>query len=146
MRFDLQTDIPEAFKAGAGLEVVARRGVPDRTLYELVKLRASIVNGCAFCVDMHTTDLLTERGEDPRRLVAVATWRESTFFSPAERAALALTDEVTRLDEHGVTDPVWDEAVAQHGAEGARNLVVAIAAINVWNRLAIAGRKEAPPL
>lgn len=144
MRFDI-TDHQEAYRAVVALEVVARRAVGDHTLYELVKLRASIVNGCAFCMDMHSTDLL-EHGEDPRRLVAVAAWRESVFFTPAERAAFALTDEVTRLGEHGVTDETWATAVEHHGDEGARDLVIAIATINVWNRLAIAGQKPAPAL
>jgi AhpD family alkylhydroperoxidase len=145
MRFDLMTDIPDAFKAVSALEVVARRAVGDHTLYEMVKLRASTINGCSFCVDMHSTDL-ADHGEDWRRIVAVSAWRESAFFTPAERAAFALTDEVTRLGEHGVSDEVWSDAVEHHGETGAANLVVAIAAINVWNRLAVTAHKTAPPL
>lgn len=144
-RFDLQTDTPDAFKAIYALEQTARKAVGDDVLYDLVKLRASIINGCSFCVDMHSTDLGT-RGEDPRRIMAVAAWRESAFFSPAERAAFALTDEVTRLGEHGVTDAVWDEAVDRHGLAGAADLVVAIATINVWNRLAVTAHAPTPPL
>lgn len=145
MRYDITTDLPDAMKAITALEVVARRGVGDHTLYELVKLRASIVNGCSFCLDMHSTDL-AEHGEDWRRLMAVAAWRESDFFTPAERAAFALTDEVTRMGEHGVSDEVWDDAVEHHGLDGAADLVVAIATINVWNRLAVTAHKTAPPL
>lgn len=145
MRFDLQTDVPDAFKAVSRLEGVAQQAVGDDTLYLLVKTRASMLNGCAFCVDMHAAHL-AEGGEDWRRIVAVSTWRESVFFTPAERAALALTDEVTRLGEHGVTEAVWSDAVEHHGREGAAHLVVAIATINVWNRLAVAGQKPAPAL
>lgn len=145
MRFDLVTDIPDAYKRISALEVCAQRAVGDDTLYLLVKMRASVINGCAFCVDMHGTHL-AEGGEDWRRVIAVATWRESAFFTSAERAALALTDEVTRLGEHGVGDEVWADAVEHHGETGAANLVVAIATINVWNRLAVTAHKTAPPL
>lgn len=145
MRFDLTTDIPDAYRRVAALEATAQKAVGDDTLYLLVKMRASMINGCAFCVDMHGTHL-AEGGEDWRRVIAVSAWRESVFFTPAERAALALTDEVTRLGEHGVGDAVWDDAVSHHGEAGAANLVVAIATINVWNRLAVTAQKAAPPL
>lgn len=144
-RFDLATDTPDAYKAIYALEQLARKAVGDDVLYDLVKLRASIINGCSFCVDMHSTDL-GKLGQDVRRVMAVAAWRESGFFTPAERAAFALTEEVTHLGEHGVTDEVWDEAVAQHGLAGATDLVVAIATINVWNRLAVTAHAPTPPL
>ena len=145
MRFDLATDVPDAFRRISALEATAQRAVGDDTLYLLVKMRASMINGCAFCVDMHGTHL-AEGGEDWRRIVAVSTWHESAFFTPAERAALALTDEVTRLGEGGVSDATWDAAVEHHGLAGAADLVVAIATINVWNRLAVTAHKTAPPL
>jgi AhpD family alkylhydroperoxidase len=144
MRMKLWTVVPEAYKAVSALEAYARSHV-DPTLYELVKLRASIVNGCAFCVDMHTTDLL-QGGEDVRRVVAVAAWRESTFFSDGERVALDLTDVVTRLGEHGVPDDLWKAAESEFGPEGLANLLVAIATINVWNRIAVSTHAEPPPL
>lgn len=134
--------------AGAGaverLEQATRAGL-DPALHDLVKLRASIVNGCAFCVDMHGTDLL-DRGEDVRRVQAVATWHESPFFTAAERAVFALTDAVTRLPEGGVSDEVWDAVVGQVGEETAAHLVLAIATINVWNRLAITSGARPPAL
>jgi alkylhydroperoxidase family enzyme len=104
-----------------------------------------MLNGCAFCVDMHSTDAM-KNGEKPRRLFAVAAWRESPFFSETERAALALTDAVTRLGEHGVPDDVWERVVAAVGAETAAELVFAIATINGWNRMAVTSRAEPPPL
>ena len=94
---------------------------------------------------MHSVDAMN-KGEDPRRLYAVAAWRDALFFSDAERAALALTDAVTRLGEHGVPDDVWDQTVAALGAATAAELVIAIATINVWNRLAVTGRMQAPSL
>jgi AhpD family alkylhydroperoxidase len=108
----------------------------DPALRELVKLRASVLNGCAFCVDMHTTEA-REAGEGDRRLAAVAAWRHAPFFTARERAALALTDAATRLDDEGVPDEVWDEARAHFSPDELGNLVWAIAAINSWNRLAV---------
>ena len=143
-RLNLNEVIPEAYKAVLALERHVRTKI-DRDLLELVKLRASMLNGCAFCVDMHSTAAL-KNGEDPRRLFAVSVWRESPFFSPNERAALALTDAVTRLGEEGVTDEVWDDAVVAFGSSTAAELVVAIATINVWNRLSVTNRTDQPPL
>ena len=135
---------PKAYQAVLGLEQYIRANV-EPTVLELLKLRASILNGCAFCVDMHSRDALAA-GEDSRRLFGVAAWRESPFFDERERAALALTDEVTRLDKHGVTDEVWDEAVKHWSEEGVGDLLMAIATINVWNRLAVPTRMQPSPL
>ncbi|RZU52550.1 AhpD family alkylhydroperoxidase [Krasilnikovia cinnamomea] len=133
---------PEAYKAVLGMEVYARKH-NDPVLYELVKLRASMVNGCAFCVDMHSRDALAA-GEDSRRLFGVAAWHDSPFYTERERAALALTDAVTRLGDQGVPDNVWDAAAKQFTPEELANLLMAIATINVWNRLAISTRTEPP--
>lgn len=135
---------PEAYRTVLALSDYAGAHL-DHTLYELVKIRASMLNGCAYCVDMHSTDLLAA-GEDVRRVVALSAWRESTFFTDEERAALALTDEVTRLGEHGVGDQVWGEATKHFDDRQLADLVVAIASINVWNRIAVTSRAEAPPL
>jgi AhpD family alkylhydroperoxidase len=135
---------PEGYKAVLKLEQHVRTHLEHR-LYELVKLRASMVNGCSFCVDMHGTDLIAS-GEDVRLVLAVSAWRESTLFSDAERAALALTDAVTELGPEGVTDEVWDGAVAAFGKEVVAELLLGIAAINVWNRLAIPTHQATPPL
>jgi AhpD family alkylhydroperoxidase len=143
-RLKLTDAIPEAYEVVAALERHVRSKV-DGDLLELVKLRASMINGCAFCVDMHSSDAL-KSGENARRLFAVSAWRESPFFTDAERAALALTDAVTRLGEGGVPDEVWDSVVSTHGPAAAAELVVAIATINVWNRLAVTARTVPPPL
>lgn len=131
---------PQAYQAVFGLERYARENV-DPVVLELVKLRASMINGCAYCVDMHSRDALAA-GEDSRRLFAVAAWRESPFFTERERAALALTDAVTKLGEHGVPDDVWDDAVKHWSQEEVANLIIAIATINVWNRIAISTRAQ----
>lgn len=133
---------PAAYQAVLGLEKYIRANV-DPALLHLLKLRASIINGCAFCVDMHTTEALAE-GEDSRKLFAVSAWRDGPFFDDRERAALDLTDHVTRLGEHGVPDEVWDTAVEQYGPEGVADLLMAIATINVWNRLSVSTRTQPP--
>jgi AhpD family alkylhydroperoxidase len=143
-RLNLPQLVPDGYKAVHGLESYIRKHL-DKGLLELVKLRASMVNGCAFCVDMHTTDWLAT-GEDVRRVVAVSTWRESPFFSERERIALELTDAVTRLGEDGVSDDVWNATIKEFGEETAANLVLAIATINVWNRIAVTTHAAPPPL
>ncbi|GGK02863.1 hypothetical protein GCM10010123_36060 [Pilimelia anulata] len=142
-RMNLAEVAPAGYRAVLALEQYVR-GAVDRSTLDLVKLRASILNGCAFCVDMHSTDALAA-GESSRRLFAVAAWREAPFFTEAERAALALTDAVTRLGEHGVPDDVWAAAEKHWAAEGTANLILAIATINVWNRVAVSTRMPPPP-
>jgi AhpD family alkylhydroperoxidase len=113
----------------------------DAGLRDLVRLRASILNGCAYCVDMHTLDA-RKRGESEQRLYAVAAWHEAPFFDDRERAALALTDAVTRVGEGHVPRPVWDEAAAVFDEVELAQLLWAIVAINAWSRIAIATRME----
>ncbi|WP_433089261.1 carboxymuconolactone decarboxylase family protein [Dactylosporangium sp. CA-052675] len=136
--------VPEGYAVMSQLERYGRRTVEPRLLH-LVKMRASIVNGCAFCLDMHAAEALAD-GEHQRRVLAVAAWRESTLFDARERAAFALTDALTRLGEDGVSDEVWDGARAHWSEEEVANLVLAIGIINVWNRIVVAGRRATPPL
>ncbi|MFG1918819.1 carboxymuconolactone decarboxylase family protein [Micromonospora sp. NPDC048898] len=133
---------PQGYKAVLGLEKYVQTNV-DHTVLELVKLRASMINGCAFCVDMHSRDALAA-GESSRRLFAVAAWREAPFFDERERTALALTDAVTRLGEHGVSDEVWDAAAKVWPEKELADLILAIATINVWNRIAVTTHTEPP--
>ncbi|MER5458482.1 carboxymuconolactone decarboxylase family protein [Micromonospora sp. NPDC002389] len=141
-RMNVAKVAPEAFGAVMGLEKYVRANV-DHTVLELVKLRASILNGCAFCVDMHSQEALGV-GESSRRLFAVAAWREAPFFDERERTALALTDAVTRLGEHGVPDDVWQDAAKVWPEKALADLVLAIATINVWNRIAVTFRNDLP--
>jgi AhpD family alkylhydroperoxidase len=133
---------PDAYRALTGVETYVQDHV-DKQVLHLLKLRASITNGCAFCLDMHTREAVAD-GEDVRRLMALGAWRDAPFFGPGERAALALTDEVTRLGEHGVSDATWADAVEHWGEEGAVNLVVAIGMINLWNRIGVTARAQPP--
>ncbi|WP_217183180.1 carboxymuconolactone decarboxylase family protein [Streptomyces sp. AC495_CC817] len=131
------------YAAVLGLEAYSRTHV-DKTLYELLKLRASIVNGCGFCVDMHATDG-AKAGIPQRKLHAVGAWEHSrSLFDERELAVLALTDALTRLGPTSVTDEIWNEA-ARHFDEGQLgSLILAISTINVWNRIAIATEMEPP--
>ncbi|MEV6812791.1 carboxymuconolactone decarboxylase family protein [Micromonospora sp. NPDC051296] len=141
-RMNVAEVAPEAYQSVLGLEKYVRANV-DHTVLELVKLRASMLNGCAYCVDMHSREAAAA-GESNRRLFAVAAWREAPFFDERERAALALTDAVTRLGEHGVPDDVWASAAAVWPEKALADLVLAIATINVWNRIAVTFRSQPP--
>ena len=115
----------------------------DPTLRELVNLRTSIVNGCAYCIDTHTKEA-RRAGESEQRLYALAAWRDAPLFSDRERAALALTDAITLISDEHVPRAVWDEAAAQFSDEELAQLLWAITAMNAWNRIAIATRMESP--
>ena len=142
-RLDFAAASPEAMRAMVALETaVAKLGI-ERSLYELVKLRASQINGCAFCVDMHTTDAL-KAGESTRRLNTVVAWRETPFFTERERAALAWTEAITRIADTHAPDEDYQALRAQFSEQEAVNLTLLISAINCWNRLAIGFRKMPP--
>jgi AhpD family alkylhydroperoxidase len=111
----------------------------DPRLRELVNLRASIVNGCAYCIDRHTK-VARRAGESEQRLYAVAAWHDAAFFDDRERAALALTDAVTLISDEHVPREVWDEANSHFEPDELAQLVWAITVINAWNRIAITTR------
>src|SRR5262245_19938752 len=115
----------------------------DPALPELVRLRASILNGCAYCVQLHSQDALAQ-GESERRLFALAAWEESPYFTPRERAALRFTDAVTNLADGHVPDEVYEHACEHFDQAELAQLLFAVVAINAWNRLAIATRKLPP--
>lgn len=130
---------PQAYEHLYALDSFLKESSLDPVVWELVKIRASQMNGCAFCVDMHAF-AAQEAGERLERLFAVAVWREAPFFTNAERAALALTEAAT-VFEHGlVPDEIWDEAAAHFSEEQLAALVLAIAVINLWNRIAVTTR------
>jgi AhpD family alkylhydroperoxidase len=128
--------IPGALQALRRLGSVAQRaGVPVTTRY-LLELRASQINGCSICIDMHSRELKAA-GEPDERINTVAAWRETPYFTDAERAALALTEAATRLADRPdpVPDEVWDEAARHYDEAQLAGLVLAIATINTWNRI-----------
>jgi len=139
-RLDFYKASPEATKAMVALEERVSSSGIEKPLAELVRLRASQLNGCAFCVDMHTTDA-RKGGETERRLAAVTVWRETPFFTERERAALEWTEAVTLLAQTHVPDHVW-EAVKPHFTDKEiADLTLLIVAINGWNRIAVSFRK-----
>jgi AhpD family alkylhydroperoxidase len=140
-RLEFEKIAPDALQAMLALETYVRRSGIDRMLLHLVKLRASVVNGCAYCVDMHWREARA-LGETEQRLAAVSVWRESPFFSEAERAALAFTDAVTRIGAAGVPDDVYAQARAQFDEAALARLAMAVIAINGWNRLAVTFHKQ----
>ena len=131
------------YKAMLALEKHVSSTTLDHGLRELIKLRASQINGCAFCVDMHSKDL-RKHGETEQRLYLLSVWRESPLFTDAERAALAWTEAVTRVADTGVPDDVYEE-FARHFTEQERvQITLLIGAINIWNRLAVSFRAVHP--
>jgi AhpD family alkylhydroperoxidase len=136
-RLDIQADAPALYRAQVAMDRAVRESPLDPGIRELVKVRASQLNGCAYCIDMHTREAL-EGGETQRRLFALAAWRESPLFDDRERAALALTDAVTLIaTEAERIDPAYDAAAAHFSTEELAALLYAIAMINTWNRLAV---------
>ena len=136
--------VPEALKALNYLGTsISKGGVPNTTL-ELVRLRASQINGCSLCVEMHARDL-KKAGEKDERLFTVAAWREAPYFTDAERAALALTEAATRLNDRAdpVNDEVWNEAARHYDEKAMADLVLNIALINFWNRVNVPIRQVA---
>jgi AhpD family alkylhydroperoxidase len=136
--------VPEALQALLALGKAAAKGGVRPTTHKLIHLRASQINGCSFCVDMHSREL-REAGEPDERIWGVAGWRESPYFDRAERAALALAEAGTRLSDRDdpVPDEVWKEAARHYDEAELASLVISIAAINAWNRLNVITRQPA---
>ncbi len=139
-RIDFYTASPDAMKAMMALEGAVKKLAIDPVILELMKLRASQINGCAFCVDMHSTEM-RQAGESERRIATVCAWDDTPFFTARERAALAWTEAVTRIADSRAPDAAY-AALAEHfSPKEMVDLTLAINTINSWNRLAIAFRK-----
>ena len=136
MRVDYTKAFPSGFDAMLGLEHAVRGSGLDPLLLELVKLRASQINRCAYCLDMHSKDARAQ-GEDEQRLHVLAAWREAPFYSPRERAALAWCEALTALPQTGAPDDVFADLEAQLSPEEIAALTFQIVAINGWNRLSV---------
>jgi AhpD family alkylhydroperoxidase len=136
MRVDYAKAFPAGHEAMLALEVAVRRSGLEPLLLELVKRRASQLNGCAYCLDMHSKDARA-RGEEEQRLHVLAAWREALFYSERERAALAWCEVLTLLPERGAPDEVYQPLETQFSSEEIAALTFQIVAINAWNRLAV---------
>ncbi|MFG2713476.1 carboxymuconolactone decarboxylase family protein [Streptomyces goshikiensis] len=141
-RVNFAAAAPKAFKALIGFDTAARETL-DPALVELIQIRSSQLNGCAYCLHMHVSDA-RKAGEDDLRLHMVAVWREAGhYFSPRERAALALTEAVTLISVGGVPDEVYAEAAAEFGEAELAHVLAAVFSINTWNRVAVSTAKVA---
>ena len=127
---------PDAYKAMLGLEQALEKSGLELSLLELVRLRASQLNGCAYCVNMHANDA-RQAGETEQRLQCLSVWRETPFFTPRERAALAWVENLTRLPERGAPQPEYEALQAHFEPQEVVNLTLAIATINAWNRFGV---------
>src|SRR5690606_8848751 len=139
-RINLSKVDAEAYKAMLGLEKYIAQSGLDKTLYELIKTRASQINGCAFCINMHTRDAM-KLGETAQRLFLLDAWRETELFSAKEQAVLALTEAMTLITEEHVADEVYDRAASHLSQRELAAVIMAVVTINGWNRIAITTRK-----
>lgn len=128
--------VPEAYRHLISLDRYVSSAGIDPLLIELVKIRASQINGCAYCINLHTGDAM-KKGENVKRIFALNAWRESPWFSDEERAALALTEEITKITERHVSDEVYTEMTKYYDDEMIAKFIVLIVLINSWNRISI---------
>ena len=143
-RFSLHDADPEAYKSMYAREKYVHSGSLDEELLELIKIRASQINNCAHCLAMHTRDA-RKAGVEARKLDVVSAWHEApSLYSARECAALALTEQMTLISQHGVSDAVWADVVAHFNEQEIPLLLMAISAINVWNRLAVTTHQDLP--
>ncbi len=135
-RINMQETQPQAYKAMFGLEGYLKTTSLDPTHQELIKIRASQINGCAYCLDMHTKDAL-KAGETTQRIFLLNAWKETQLFTREEKIVLALTEAITLIHQHGVPEPLYREAESVLGAAYLAQVIMAVVTINAWNRIAI---------
>ncbi|QMU31200.1 carboxymuconolactone decarboxylase family protein [Adhaeribacter radiodurans] len=138
-RINIQAAQPQAYKAMLGLESYLQTTQLNNKHKELIKIRASQMNGCAFCLDMHTKDA-RKLGETEQRIYLLNAWKETDLFTDEEKAILALTEEVTLIHQKGVTEETYKTAEKLFSPEYLAQLIMAIVTINAWNRIAISTR------
>ena len=140
-RVNISETEPQAIKAMYALEGYLQTSNLTKTHKELLKIRASQINGCAFCINMHTKDAL-KNGETTRRIFLLNAWRESGLFTEEEKMVLAMTEEITSIQNHGLSDETYQKAEQIFDKHYISQLIVAIAIINTWNRIAISTNQE----
>jgi AhpD family alkylhydroperoxidase len=141
-RFNLLTLVPKAYEPFIELNKLLADMQLEPIQKEMIKIRASQINGCAYCLNAHTKDAL-KAGENPQRIFVMSAWREAkNWFSEADQAILELTEAVTLIAERGVSDEIFDKATAMFGEETTAKIILAIISMNSWNRLAISFGKQ----
>ncbi|MFC5271634.1 carboxymuconolactone decarboxylase family protein [Adhaeribacter terreus] len=142
-RINIQEIDPKAYKAMFALEGYLGTTEINRTHKELIKIRASQINGCAFCIDMHTKDAL-KNGETPQRIFLLNAWKETELFTEEEKVLLAVTEEITLIHKQGLTDKTYQKAIETFGERYVAQLIMFVVTINAWNRIAISTQLEIP--
>ena len=135
-RINIHSIEPKAYEAMLGLEKYLSGSVLDKKLIELIKIRASQINACAYCIDMHTKDAL-KYGESPRRIFAVSAWWESPLFDEKERIAMKMTEEITLIAKNGLTSETYQKAKENFSDNEIAQIIMQIVTINSWNRIAV---------
>jgi len=135
-RLNIQKLEPKAYEAMYGLENFLANSELDKLYLELIKIRASQINGCAFCINMHTKDAM-KLGETNQRIFLLNAWRETTLFTEEERVILAMTEEITNISQHGLSEETYQKALALFSENYIAIIIIAITTINAWNRSAI---------
>lgn len=136
-RVNISRQLPKAYQAMQGLErFLAEEASIEHSLIELIKIRTSQINGCAYCIQMHTQDA-RKAGESEKRIYALNAWRETPYFSAAERSALALTEAITAISVQHVSEELYAEAAEHFSQEQIGEIIIAATTINAWNRIAI---------
>jgi len=130
---------PKAYQAMVNLDAVVSNSSIDKSMQELIKIRASQINGCAYCIDLHTKDA-RKKGETEQRIYALNAWKESNFFTEKEKSVLALTEAVTLINKEQVPDDIYNEVEKHFNEEGIAQLIMSIITINAFNRIAISTR------
>jgi len=139
-RIDIQQLEPDAFKAMFALENYLQHSGLSKTYLYLIKIRASQINGCAFCINMHTTDAL-EQGETAQRIFLLNAWKETELFTEEEKTILAITEEVTLISQNGLSDETYKQAEQLFDGNQIAQIIMAVVTINAWNRIVMSTRK-----
>lgn len=142
-RIKIDQLLPDAMKSMYTLSLATGKSNLTHIQQELIKIRASQINGCAFCIDMHTKDAL-KYGETQQRIFLLNVWRETDLFTEEEKALLAVTEEVTLISRHGLTHETYHNALKYFSEETIAQIIMSIVVINAWNRIAVSSHKEIP--
>ena len=141
-RFNIKTATPNALKALIGLENYLAQTSISKTTKELIKIRASQINGCAFCIDIHTQDAVSN-GEKSQRIFLVSAWIEADgIFTEEEKVVLQITEEITMIHQNGLSDSTYEKALQFFTEEQISEIIMAVITINVWNRVALSSRLQ----
>lgn len=139
-RIDMQQYEPEAFKAMFALENYVQQSGLSNTNYYLIKIRASQINGCAYCINMHTRDAI-KHGETAQRIFLLNAWKETGLFTEEEKIILSITEEVTLISQNGLSNETYKKAEQHFDGNQIARIIMAVVTINAWNRIAISGKK-----